>query len=85
MKQALAFLTMIAPECPKMFDKSRTFLGEQLGASRTTEIYENACTTGIERHNVAASSAATHKPLLSLDWLIKSFSFPCPHLLRPIL
>ena len=38
--------TMIATERPKMFDKSRTFLGEFMGASSTTEVCKNVCLVG---------------------------------------
>ena len=50
---------MIAPERPKMFDKSRPLLGEQLGASRTTEVCKNGCMIGFEVSNVAARVAVT--------------------------
>ena len=55
---------MIAPERPKMFDKSRTFLGAVEGASRTTKVCKNGCMIGFEVSDVAASPAATPRIFL---------------------
>jgi hypothetical protein len=51
--------TMIDPACPKMFDKSRPFLGDFLGASRTTEVCENGFMIGFEVPSVTACQAVT--------------------------
>ena len=67
---------MIVPERPMMFYKSRPFLGEQLGASRTTEVCENGFMIGFEWYNVAATQAATLKSLSNLFLELMSFSFP---------
>lgn len=50
---------MFAPECPRMFDKRRPFLGDFLGAPRVLLVCNDVRFIGFGWYNVTARSAVT--------------------------